>query len=120
MKTKLIVINIDKHNKDMTLKAITSCNSCGAVNTCGNGILSKYLGNKTIKEKFIAGIKIGDKLELEINNKVFLTNAALLYLSPIFALFIGVYIFSYNDILAIISALCFFIISIFLLYYVKK
>lgn len=120
MKKQLIVIK--KNRETITLENQDSgCSTCSTKGVCGVGVLSK-LSNKTITQKN-NGEKIGDVIEVEIDNQEFIKTSFMLYLLPIFALFFGVLIAEHitNNILyQSIIGMLFLFLSLYLLKFTKK
>ncbi|VAW93532.1 hypothetical protein MNBD_GAMMA22-764 [hydrothermal vent metagenome] len=63
----------------------TSCGSCRVNKTCGTGIISKYLTPKTVSYniKNTINAKVGDKIIVGINERVFLFGSFLVYILPL-------------------------------------
>jgi len=73
----------------MTLKVNRSggCSSCSASSGCSAGILSDHFTsfNKPLRD----GVSVGDFVTLEIPYSEIFSRAFMLYIFPIFALFVG-------------------------------
>ncbi len=76
----------------MTLKVNRSggCSSCSASSGCSAGILSDYFDHFTSFNKPLRdGVSVGDFVTLEIPSSEIFSRAFMLYIFPIFALFVG-------------------------------
>ncbi|MGR5178962.1 SoxR reducing system RseC family protein [Vibrio parahaemolyticus] len=69
----------------------TSCSSCQSKSSCGTGIVSKAVGKKQLHWQLSTtqSVKQGDVVEIAFPEKSLLQSAALIYLMPLFFLFIG-------------------------------
>ena len=87
-----------------------ACGSCKVVDTCGNGIIEKYLSGKIFSSKVFncLNAKIGDKVILEIPNSSVTKASIIVYLVPLlsfifFALVAS--LFFYSESLIIFTSL---------------
>ena len=90
LKRQLIVIAKDENNITL-VNQDEGCGGCSSKSVCGVGVLSKFMDKSIIRKignEYI-DTKIGDTIALEMDNKLFIKNSLLLYLMPIFSLFIG-------------------------------
>lgn len=90
LKRQLIVIAKDERSITL-VNQDEGCSSCSSKSVCGVGVLSKFMDKaitKNIGNEYI-DTKIGDIITLEMDNKLFIKSALMLYLMPIFSLFIG-------------------------------
>ncbi|MGF1747305.1 MULTISPECIES: SoxR reducing system RseC family protein [Vibrio] len=69
----------------------TSCSSCASKSSCGTGIVSKAVGSKALIWNLLTDEKVqsGDVVEIGFPEKSLLQSAALVYLLPLFFLFMG-------------------------------
>lgn len=70
----------------------TGCSSCSASSSCGTSLLSSLFVGRSrnlIKVPNNLGCKPGDKVELSLQNSALLQQAFLVYILPLFGLFIG-------------------------------
>ena len=87
-----------------------ACGSCKVVDTCGNGIIEKYLSGKIFSSKVYNRLnaKIGDKVILEIPKSSITKASIIVYLVPLlsFILFASVAsLFSYSENIIILISL---------------
>lgn len=70
----------------------TSCNSCKSQKSCGSGIATKALVNKShqwrlqTKER----LAVGDLVEIGLSEKYLVQSALIVYLLPLLVMFVGV------------------------------
>jgi sigma-E factor negative regulatory protein RseC len=69
----------------------TSCSHCSSQKSCGTGIVSKAVGNKTHRWELTTDkhLKVGQTVEIGLSEKNLVTFASIIYLLPIFALILG-------------------------------
>ncbi|MGV2987265.1 SoxR reducing system RseC family protein [Vibrio sp. E150_011] len=69
----------------------TSCGSCASKKSCGTGIVSNAIGSKALIWSLNTNESVhsGDVVEIGFPEKSLLQSAALVYLLPLFFLFIG-------------------------------
>lgn len=72
----------------------TSCSSCSSQKSCGTGIVSKAVGNKSLNWYLVTEkvVKPGQVVEIGLPEKSVLQSAALVYLVPLFAMIAGAWI----------------------------
>lgn len=87
-----------------------ACSSCKVVDTCGNGIVEKYLSSKIFSSEVFNSLnaKIGDKVILEIPKSSITKASIIVYLVPLlsFLVFASVAsLFSYSENIIILISL---------------
>jgi sigma-E factor negative regulatory protein RseC len=87
-----------------------ACSSCKVVDTCGNGIVEKYLSGKIFSSEVYNRLnaKVGDKVVLEIPKASVTKASVIVYLIPLlsFILFASVAsLFSYSENIIILISL---------------
>lgn len=73
-------------------QAETGCGSCSASSSCGTSLLSSLFVGRSrnlLKIPNDLSCKLGDKVELSLQNSALLSQAFLVYILPLFGLFIG-------------------------------
>ena len=112
---KATVISIDNNATWIETQRKAACGQCSANKGCGTSVLSKVLGNKLSKMKAINKInaKVGDEVEVGLNESSLLKGAFMTYTIPLLFLFVfallGQFIASSvpvlnNELVVIISA----------------
>ena len=93
MKERFQVVEVE--NQIMTLKINRSsgCSSCNTSSGCGaSGMLANYVERSSVFSKPLEdGVVVGDWITLEISSSELFARAFMLYIFPIFALFIASY-----------------------------
>lgn len=79
---------------ELSCEQQTSCSSCSSQKSCGTGIVSKAVGNKSLNWQLNTEkcVKPGQVVEIGLPEKSLLQSAAVVYLIPLFALIIGAFI----------------------------
>ncbi len=79
------------YNVSLSCQQETSCSSCSSQKSCGTGIVSKAVGNKSLIWHLTTAqsVKVGDQVEIGFPEKSLLGSAALVYLVPLFMLILG-------------------------------
>lgn len=69
----------------------TSCSGCSSQNSCGTGIVTKAVGNKSLFWQLTTKslVKAGQVVEIGFPEKSLLQSAALVYLVPLFMMMLG-------------------------------
>lgn len=69
----------------------SSCNSCQSQKSCGTGVVSKAIGNKTLiwQLNTSLAVKSGDVVEIGIGENSVLSSALLVYLTPLLFMMIA-------------------------------
>ncbi|ENM5826589.1 SoxR reducing system RseC family protein [Vibrio metoecus] len=72
----------------------TSCSSCQSSQSCGTGVVSKALGNKTLfwRLQTTQALQAGEVVEIGLPEKSLLQSAALVYLLPLFFMMLGAWL----------------------------
>ncbi|WP_394145512.1 SoxR reducing system RseC family protein [Vibrio atypicus] len=76
---------------ELSCEQQTSCSSCSSQKSCGTGIVSKAVGNKSLNWHLVTQkvVKSGQVVEIGLPEKSLLQSAAVVYLIPLFALILG-------------------------------
>lgn len=79
---------------ELSCEQQTSCNSCSSQKSCGTGIVTKAVGNKTLSWRLstLQPVQAGQVVEIGFPEKSLLKSAFIVYLVPLFSLFIGAFI----------------------------
>ncbi|MGR5410555.1 SoxR reducing system RseC family protein [Vibrio sp. PNB22_4_2] len=80
-----------QYNVDLSCEQQTSCSSCSSQKSCGTGVVTKAIGNKTLSwhlrtEK---SVKVGQVVEIGFPESSLIKSAMAVYLFPLFGLMIG-------------------------------
>ncbi|MDN2482052.1 SoxR reducing system RseC family protein [Vibrio agarivorans] len=69
----------------------TSCSSCASKSSCGIGLVSNAIGNKSLTWQLVTeqSIQVGDTVEIGLPERKLLSFAAATYLMPLLFLVIG-------------------------------
>lgn len=69
----------------------TSCSSCSSQKSCGTGIVTKAVGNKSLFWQLTTKnlVKAGQIVEIGFPERSLLQSAALVYLVPLFMMMLG-------------------------------
>ncbi|EEX66139.1 SoxR reducing system RseC family protein [Vibrio metoecus] len=72
----------------------TSCSHCQSSQSCGTGVVSKALGNKTLfwRLQTTQALQAGEVVEIGLPEKSLLQSAALVYLLPLFFMMLGAWL----------------------------
>ncbi|EEY98947.1 sigma factor RpoE regulatory protein RseC [Vibrio sp. RC586] len=72
----------------------TSCSNCQSSQSCGTGVVSKALGNKTLfwRLQTTQALQAGEVVEIGLPEKSLLLSAALVYLLPLFFMMLGAWL----------------------------
>ncbi|MEZ8101992.1 SoxR reducing system RseC family protein [Vibrio bivalvicida] len=79
---------------ELSCEQQTSCSSCSSQKSCGTGIVSKAVGNKSLHWHLVTqkSVKTGQVVEIGLPEKSLLQSAAVVYLVPLFALILGAFV----------------------------
>lgn len=68
----------------------TTCESCAVQKGCGTSVLSKVIGKKiaTIEVDNTLDVKVGDHVELAMNDDAIVSGSLMLYMLPLIAFFL--------------------------------
>ncbi|MGR5134173.1 SoxR reducing system RseC family protein [Vibrio alfacsensis] len=80
-----------QYDVDLSCEQQTSCSSCSSQKSCGTGVVTKAIGNKTLSwhlrtEK---SVKVGQVVEIGFPESSLIKSAMAVYLLPLFGLMIG-------------------------------
>ncbi|WP_070970382.1 SoxR reducing system RseC family protein [Vibrio sonorensis] len=78
-------------NVELSCQQQTSCSSCSSQQSCGTGVVSKVLGNKTLRWTLKTKEKMnpGQVVEIGLPESSLLKSASIVYLVPLFAMIAG-------------------------------
>ncbi|MBA5763868.1 SoxR reducing system RseC family protein [Vibrio sp. 404] len=79
------------YDVELSCEQQTSCSSCSSQKSCGTGIVSKAVGSKVLHWHLFTdqSLKTGQVVEIGMAEKSLLQSAAIVYLTPLFALILG-------------------------------
>ncbi|KJY85461.1 sigma-E factor regulatory protein [Vibrio galatheae] len=79
---------------ELSCEQQTSCSSCSSQKSCGTGIVSKAVGNKSLHWHLMTQkmVTAGQVVEIGLPEKSLLQSAAVVYLFPLFAMIIGAFV----------------------------
>jgi len=79
---------------ELSCEQQTSCSSCSSQKSCGTGIVSKAVGNKSLHWHLVTqkSVKTGQVVEIGLPEKSLIQSAAVVYLVPLFALILGAFV----------------------------
>lgn len=79
---------------ELSCEQQTSCSSCSSQKSCGTGIVSKAVGNKSLYWHLETkqAVREGQVVEIGLPEKRVLQSAALVYLLPLFGLISGAWL----------------------------
>ncbi|OLQ91802.1 transcriptional regulator [Vibrio ponticus] len=79
------------YDVELSCEQQTSCSSCSSQKSCGTGIVSKAVGNKVLRWHLFTQqvLRVGQVVEIGMAEKSLLQSAAIVYLTPLFALILG-------------------------------
>lgn len=79
------------YDVELSCEQQTSCSSCSSQKSCGTGIVSKAIGSKVLHWQLFSSklLKVGQVVEIGMAEKSLLQSAAIVYLTPLFALIFG-------------------------------
>lgn len=83
--------NVQMFDIELSCDQQTSCSSCASQKSCATGIASKVAGKKALHWNLTTSrsVKVGQVVEIGFPEKSLIQSAAVVYLVPILALFIG-------------------------------
>lgn len=105
------IVAIDDHHVNVQVIQQTTCGGCAAQKGCGQGVLSKYLSGSqfvrvNLKHRPGSDFRVGDEVELGIDEFAMLRAAFLVYLSPLLFMVLASYMGSLiSEIMSILFAL---------------
>ncbi|NVD07497.1 transcriptional regulator [Vibrio sp. JPW-9-11-11] len=76
---------------ELSCEQQTSCSSCSSQKSCGTGIVTKAVGNKSLHWHLVTdkAVEPGQVVEIGLPEKSVLQSAALVYLVPLLAMIAG-------------------------------
>ncbi|NMT03800.1 SoxR reducing system RseC family protein, partial [Vibrio parahaemolyticus] len=76
---------------DLSCEQQTSCSSCSSQKSCGTGVVTKAIGNKSLSWHLRTdkSVKIGQVVEIGFPESSLIKSAMAVYLLPLFGLIIG-------------------------------
>ena len=79
------------YDVELSCEQQTSCSHCSSQKSCGTGIVSKVVGSKVLHWRLVTdqSLKVGQVVEIGMAEKSLLQSAAIVYLTPLFALILG-------------------------------
>ncbi|GAB2636640.1 SoxR reducing system RseC family protein [Vibrio panuliri] len=79
------------YDVELSCEQQTSCSSCSSQKSCGTGIVSKAVGKKILHWQLFTqqALSVGQVVEIGMAEKSLLQSAAIVYLTPLFALIAG-------------------------------
>lgn len=89
------VTGVERHGKqyeiDLSCEQQTSCSSCSSQKSCGTGVVTKAIGNKSLSwhlrtEK---NVQVGQVVEIGFPESSLIKSAMAVYLLPLFGLILG-------------------------------
>lgn len=82
---KALVVNVHQGYADLRTQRASACQSCNLQNSCGQGLLSKVAGEKTME--FTVGnslnVEVGDVVLVEVPETGLLYASSLMFLMPL-------------------------------------
>lgn len=90
------IVDIDDDHLNIQVIQQTTCGSCSAQKGCGQGVLSRYLSGSqfvriNLKHRPGSDFRVGDEVELGIDEFAMLRAAFLVYLSPLIFMVLAAY-----------------------------
>lgn len=91
------IVGIEKDYLNVQVIQQTTCGSCSAQKGCGQGVLTKYLSGSqfvriNLRHRSGSDFKLGDSVELGIDEFAMLKAAFLVYLSPLLFMVLFAYL----------------------------
>lgn len=89
------VTDVQRHGKqfevDLSCDQQTSCSSCSSQNSCGTGVVTKAIGNKSMSWHLRTeqSVQIGQVVEIGFPESSLIKSAMVVYLLPLFGLILG-------------------------------
>ena len=76
---------------DLSCEQQTSCSSCSSQKSCGTGVVTKAIGNKTLAWHLRTkkSVKVGQVVEIGFPESSLIKSAMAVYLLPLFGLILG-------------------------------
>lgn len=96
MMTALATVTaVERHGKqyeiDLSCEQQTSCSSCSSQKSCGTGVVTKAIGNKSLSWHLRSdkSVHVGQVVEIGFPESSLIKSAMAVYLLPLFGLMIG-------------------------------
>ncbi len=89
------VTGVHRHDQqydvDISCEQQTSCSSCSSQKSCGTGVVTKAIGNKTLSWHLRTpkSVKVGQVVEIGFPEASLIKSAMAVYLLPLFGLILG-------------------------------
>ncbi len=89
------VTEVHQHGKqyevDLSCEQQTSCSSCSSQKSCGTGVVTKAIGNKSLlwHLRTEQSVRVGQVVEIGFPESSLIKSAMAVYLLPLFGLIIG-------------------------------
>ncbi|AXY00303.1 transcriptional regulator [Vibrio alfacsensis] len=89
------VTEVHRHGKhyhiDLSCEQQTSCSSCSSQKSCGTGVVTKAIGNKSLSWHLRTeqSVKVGQVVEIGFPESSLIKSAMAVYLLPLFGLIVG-------------------------------
>ncbi|EKM22459.1 SoxR reducing system RseC family protein [Vibrio sp. HENC-03] len=89
------VTGVHRHGRqydvDLSCEQQTSCSSCSSQKSCGTGVVTKAIGNKTLSWHLRTpkSVKVGQVVEIGFPEASLIKSAMAVYLLPLFGLILG-------------------------------
>ena len=83
--------NGQQYDVDLSCEQQTSCSSCSSQKSCGTGVVTKAIGNKTLSWHLRTpkSVKVGQVVEIGFPEASLIKSAMAVYLLPLFGLILG-------------------------------
>ncbi|ARV73534.1 SoxR reducing system RseC family protein [Vibrio campbellii] len=80
-----------QYDVDLSCEQQTSCSSCSSQKSCGTGVVTKAIGNKTLSWHLRTpkSVKVGQVVEIGFPESSLIKSAMAVYLLPLFGLILG-------------------------------
>ena len=95
------VVSVREHKQgsllELSCQQQTSCSHCASQNSCGTGIVSKAVGNRSHKWTLVTSekVKSGQLVEIGLPEKSLIKFASVVYLIPVLMLMLGGFLGQY-------------------------
>ncbi|MGR5237257.1 SoxR reducing system RseC family protein [Vibrio alfacsensis] len=83
-----------RYDIDLSCEQQTSCSSCSSQKSCGTGVVTKVIGNKTLSWQLRTekSVKVGQVVEIGFPESSLIKSAMAVYLLPLFGLIFGAFL----------------------------
>ncbi len=81
----------DGYDIDVSCEQKTSCNSCASQSSCGTGVVSKAIGNKTLHWHLSTAepLQVGQVVEIGFPERSLVESALIVYMIPLLMMIVG-------------------------------